>query len=415
MTKRKVTSRRVVITAIGVLSSLGATPQEIMAALKKGRATFTRPPFDDSVVVAPIENFDLRDYTGPFKDRRYLNRGAQFSVAAAVYALKESGIDGQTAAQAGLFVASGPNMDIGREIPRIDAGEIKAEDLMALWLLRFLPNTAASTIARLTGVHGENLTVGTACTASLQAIGEAYRKIKDSYLELAFAGGGDSRMSQGGILAYKKAGVLAAGNDDPAGASRPFDNGRKGFVPGEGGAFFLLEEREHAERRRAKIYGEVCGFGTSLDGYSMAAPDPAGLWEEAAVRAALREAGMSPAEIEVVAAHGTGTILNDAMEAQLLARIYGKYTPHIIALKSWIGHLSVACGALELAICLITMQNGYLPEIRNLIDPCREGINFVRRGKEASAGTLLLENFGFGGQNAVLIVKVPKRNYCSGK
>ncbi len=408
MNNTKFAPRRVFITSVGVLSSLGSTPQEIMACFEKGRTAFMRPSFDRNAVVAPIENFDVKDFTGSFKGRRYLNRGAQFSVAAALCALKESGIDGEQAANAGLFVGSGPNFDIGKEVPRIKAGEIEEGGLMALWMLRFLPNTAASTIASLTGVHGENLTVGTACTAALQAIGEAYRKIRDGYLDLAFAGGGDSRMSKGGILAYKKAGALFVGDGDPATASRPFDRTRKGFVPGEGGAFFLLEEQGHAEKRGAKIYGEICGLGVSINGAGMTAPDPEGFWEEAAVRGALGEAGMTPAQIDAVAAHGTGTLLNDDMEAGLLVRVYGSHTPHVIALKSWIGHLSTACGAVELALCLILMQNSRLPEIRNLQDPCREGINFVRRREKTSVRTVMVENFGFGGQNSALIVKSPE-------
>ena len=404
MKENQTSPREVVITALGVVCALGSTPAAIMAAFKAGRTTFCRPDFDDTVVTAPVKDFDLRDFTGPCKERRYLNRGARFSVAAAVAARQSSGLDAEAAARAGLFVGAGPNLDLGGEFRRIDQGNIDEDDLMALWILRFLPNTAASTIAQLTGAHGENLTVTTACTASLQAIGEAYRKIRDGYLDLAFAGGGDSRLSKGSILAYKKPKALFMGKGDPSRASRPFDEDRQGFVTGEGGAFFLLEEREHARRREAKIYGEVCGFGASLDGYSLTAPDPAGHWQEAAVRAALGEAGLTPARIDLVAAHGTGTKLNDAMEARLLGRIFGE-APSVIALKSWIGHLSVACGAVEMALCLILMQNGYLPEIRNLIHPCQGGINFVTRGRAALLRTVLLENFGFGGQNCALVVK----------
>jgi 3-oxoacyl-[acyl-carrier-protein] synthase II len=376
-----------------------------MDSIKNGRTAFTRPSFDNSVVVAPVKNFDLRNFTGHFKDRRYLNRGVQFSVAAAISALKNSGLDEEAATKAGLFVGCAPNFDIGGEVPNIHEGEINAETLNALWILRFLPNTATSAIARLTGVHGESLTVNAACASSLQAIGEAYRKIKDGYLNLAFAGSGDSRTSPGAILAYKKAGALFTGDGDPTAASRPFDKKRKGFVSGEGGAFLLLEEQEHAERRGAEIYGEISGFGTSLNGGSMTAPDPKGVWEEAAVQAAFREAYMSPPQIDVVAAHGTGTVLNDNMEARLLARIYKGHTPHILALKSWIGHMSVACGAIELVLCLILMHSGYLPEIRNLEDPCYEDINFVRQGKPFPFKTVMVENFGFGGQNSVLIIK----------
>ena len=400
--------RRVVITAMGLICALGSTPEEIIAGFKSGRTTFCRPDFDETVVTAPVRGFDLRDFTGSCKERRYLNRGSQFSVATAVAARQAGGLDTETAARAGLFVGAGPNLDVGGEFSRIDNGVIDEEDLMALWILRFLPNTAASTISLLIGAHGENLTVATACTATLQAIGEAFRRIRDGHLDLAFAGGGDSRINKGSILAYKKAKAIFVGEGDPTRASRPFDQDRKGFVPGEGGAFFLLEEREHAKRRDAKIYGEVRGFGTSLDGHSLTAPDPSGRWQEAAVRAALKEAGLTPAEIGLVAAHGTGTTLNDAMEAMLLARIYGGQTPPVIALKSWIGHLSVACGAVELALCLILMQNGYLPEIRNLINPCQTGINFVTKSKTASSGTALLENFGFGGQNCALIVQAQR-------
>ena len=405
MNEHPVRQREVVITAMGLICALGSTPGEIMANFKSGRTTFRRPDFADDFVTAPVTGFDLRDFTGPCKERRYLNRGAQFSVAAAVSARQASGLDAEMVARAGLFVGAGPNLDVGGEFRRIEKGLIDEEDLMALWILRFLPNTAASTISLLTGMHGENLTVATACTATLQAIGEAFRKIRDGHLDLAFAGGGDARMNHGSILAYQKAKALFVGAGDPGQASRPFDQDRKGFVPGEGGAFFLLEERQHAQRRGAKIYGKVSGFGTSLDGHSLTAPDPTGRWQEAAVRAAMEEAGLTPAEIDLVATHGTGTMLNDAMEAGLIARMYGGQAPPVIALKSWIGHLSAACGAVELALCLILLQNGYVPEIRNLVNPCRGEINFVIQGHNASPRTIVLENFGFGGQNCALIVQ----------
>ena len=397
--------RRVVITSIGIVSSIGFTLGQIIGNLKRGRVFFERPSFDDEVVTCPISGFDVKDFTGRFKNIRYLNRGAQFCVASAMEAIKKAGIDEEMLGGAGLFIGTGPNLNIGGEFPEIRAGEIDRKDLMALWILRFLPNTPSSAIARLTGIHGENLTLTTACAASLQAVGEAFRKIKDGYLDLAFAGGGDSRLTYGGILAYKKAHALFTGNGDPEKAIRPFDCGRCGFVPGEGGAFFLLEELEHAKRRGGTIYGEICGFGTSIDGYNMAAPDPDGKWGEKAVLAALQEAGMSPSQIDVVSAHGTGTLLNDVMEANLIDRIYGKHSPSIIALKSWIGHISAACGAVELAISIACMQNDYLPEIRNLKEPCHSRINFVRKGQEFSTNTGMVENFGFGGQNSVLIVK----------
>ncbi len=234
---------------------------------------------------------------------------------------------------------------------------------------------------------------------------EAFRKIKDGYLDLAFAGGGDSRLSPGGVLAYRKANALFAGSGDPEKTSRPFDNKRKGFVPGEGGAVFLLEELGRAKSRGAPIYAEIRGFGSSIDGYNMTAPDPDGRWGEKALMGAFRDAGMNPGDIDVVSSHGTGTPLNDDMEAGLLDRVFGDHAPFVVAFKSWIGHIAAACGALELAIALACLKNNYLPEIRNLNDPCHPRVNFVREARQSSAESMLLENFGFGGQNSALIIK----------
>ncbi|MBU4259887.1 MAG: beta-ketoacyl-[acyl-carrier-protein] synthase family protein [Proteobacteria bacterium] len=397
--------RRVVITSIGVISSLGFTLEEILNNLKNENTSFEKSIFDDEVAVSPINGFDVKDFAGHFKDKRYLNRGAQFCVASAIEAVKKAGIAKKSLAEAGLFLGTGPNLDIGGEFPDVKEGEIDRKDLMALWMLKFLPNTAASVIAILAGIHGENQTLTTACSASLQAIGEAFRKIKNGYIDLAFAGGGDSRLSKSSILAYKKAHVLCDGTGKPERASRPFDRSRNGFVPGEGGAFFLLEELQHAQKRGAVIYGEICGYGASIDGYSMTAPEPEGIWAEGSVNAALQEAGLAPSDINVISSHGTGTLLNDSMEADLIDRVYGKRSPFIIAVKSWIGHIAAACGAVELAICLACMKYSYLPKIKNLDEPCHAGLNFVREEQSYPIRNILLENFGFGGQNSVLIIK----------
>jgi 3-oxoacyl-[acyl-carrier-protein] synthase II len=397
--------RRVVITAMAVFSSLGRSCEEILESLQKGRTAFTRSVHDDSVVVCPVRDFDLKAVTGPFKERRYLNRGAQFSVAAAWAALQQSGLKAHERERAGLFVGAGPNLDLGGEFPGIGKGRLDDPGIMALWILRFLPNTAASVIAKLGGVHGENMTLTTACAAGLQAVGQAYRKIRNGYLDTALAGGGDSRLSEGGILAYKKARAVYAGEAEPAAASRPFDKARQGFVMGEGGAFFVLEERESARQRGAKILAEISGFGASLDGYSLTDPEPTGRFAEAAVRQALAEAEIAPAALDAVSAHGTGTFLNDDMEAAMLLRLTGKEGPFVMAPKSWLGHASAACGALELAVVLTCLANDYLPEIRNLQEPCQSDVRFVRAGMFRTLNTVLIENFGFGGQNCALVVR----------
>lgn len=399
-------ARRVVITSVGILSSLGFKPEQVISSLKEGNVAFERSPLDDEVIICPVNNFNIKDFTGRFKYARYLHRGAEFCVAAAIDAANNSRLTENMRAKAGLFVGSGHSIDFGGEFPEIRDSSTDISKLAALWILKYLPNTAAAAISKLVGVHGENATIGTACSASLQAVGEAYRKIKGGYLDLAFAGGGVSRLSYGGLTAYKKANALfTISGDSNKDQYNPFNIVRKGFVPGEGGAFLLLEELEHAKKRRGKIYAEVCGYGASISGHSPTAPDPEGKWEEKSVRSALKEAEISPSQVKVISAHGTGTPLNDDMESELIDRIFGNYKPFVIALKSWIGHLTPACGAMELAICIILMKNNYLPEIRNLIEPCHKSVNFVQKAIDHSFDIVMLENFGFGGQNSTLVVR----------
>jgi 3-oxoacyl-[acyl-carrier-protein] synthase II len=398
-------AQRVVITAMGMVTSLGGTPGEVAGSVRTGRVTFEFSPADPSVVVAPVDDFDVRRHTGRFKNLRYLNRGAAMAAAAAVQAVRQADLTGRQWETAGLFAGAGPNLDLGGECPHIRQGIMDDDMLSAMWILRFLPNTAASAIAQLTRIRGENLTVGNACAASLQAVGEAYRKIKDGYLNVALAGGGDSRLSPGALLAYRKAKALCLGAEDPLACSRPFDQGRNGFVPGEGGAFFVLEAADHATERGATVLAEICGFGASLDGHGMTAPRPDGRWAETAVRNALVEARLPPEKIDMISAHGTGTLLNDAVEARMIQRVFDPHRPLILALKSWIGHLAAACGAVELALCLCALQTSAWPHVRNLDAPCNTSLNYLCSGGRAAPGNILLQNFGFGGQNAALVIR----------
>ncbi len=400
---------RVVITSMGFVTSMGTSELEVMNRFQTDTVGFR---FDDDykgIPVCPIQDFDLRQYTGRLKNRRYLNRGAGFCVAAAILAAQNWKISNRPLSHSGLFTGTGPNYDISGECSEIVHGDLDHSSLQALWMLRFLPNTASSIISEILGIHGENATISTACSASLQAIGEAYRRIRDGYLEIALAGGGDSRLSKGGILAYQKAQALCTGEGDPYTLYSPFDEKRDGFVPGEGGAFFVLEELSCAEKRNAPIIGEVCGFGCSLDGWNMTAPEPEGIWGEKAVRHALKEADLQPMDIDLITSHGTGTFLNDQMEAALIHRIFFEKQPFVISLKSWIGHLAAACGAVETAITLLCMKNSFIPKIRNLKKPCAPDINLVLENREEQTNLALIQSFGFGGQNSALVVRKWKK------
>jgi 3-oxoacyl-[acyl-carrier-protein] synthase II len=404
-------SRQVVITGIGAITSAGSSAHQMISSLKKGMTGFEY--FNSDCVICAIKDFDLNDYTGRFKNKRYLNRGASLAVAAAMTAIKNSCLDDDALNKAGLYTGAGPNLDIENEFPEIKNHRADWQKIQALWMLKFLPNTAASVISQLAGIHGECITFGTACAASLQAIGEAYRKIKDGYLDIALAGGGDSRLNSGAMMAYKKARSIYVGDDHPDHASRPFDHNRKGFVPGEGAAFFMLEEKQHAMKRNADIHAEILGFGVSIDGYRMTDPHPKGIYAQEAVMRSLQEANLNPKDIDVIASHGTGTVQNDRVEADLIDCVFGE-SAHVIALKSWIGHLSAACGAAELSLCLACIKYNYIPEIRNLYNPCHSTVNFVRSPKKYSYRKLLLENFGFGGQNCVIIIDCQKNRLDSG-
>lgn len=390
---------------MGFVTPLGSDGETVMETFRRNRSVFGAVSYDKELCAADVRGFHLKEHIGRCKGARYLNRGGAFAVASAVKAMEKSGLTPEMRSGAGLFSGVGPNMDLGNEIEAISAGSISTKGLNALWLLRFLPNTAASVIAGLTGIHGENLTVSTACATSLQVIGEAFRKIRDGYLDVALAGGGDSRINPGGSISYKMAGALNAGTDHPDRCMRPFDRTRNGFSSGEGGAFFVLESLAHAENRGAEILCEIAGYGASMDAGNMTAPDPSGLWMGRAVSAALAQAGTAPSAVDVISSHGTGTKLNDRMEASLLERIFHGAAPRVIALKSWFGHLSSACGAAELSVVLTLMKHGYLPKIRNLENPLTDKLNFVMESGRTDMQHVLLENFGFGGQNAALLVK----------
>ena len=382
---------RVVITGSAFFSPLGNSEKDVISAMVENRTAFKRADFDLDLVVAQVPDFNLKTHTGRYKNARYLNRGAALGVAAALRAVKDSGLSGNMLENAGLFTGAGPNLD--REEPS------------ALWILKFLPNTVAAAVADLVGIHGESFTISTACATTLQVVGEAFQKIRNGNLDLALAGGGDSRINPGAALAYKMAGALCTEKGDPAKVHRPFDLGRNGFVMGEGGGFVILESLDHAKKRGADILAEVAGAGASMDGGNMTAPEASGIWMEKAVQKALTQAELPSDKIDVVSTHGTGTQLNDAMETALMERMFAEKSPQIIALKSWIGHLSTACGVVELAIGLSLMKKGILPAVRNLKDPSSPYLNFTAENREISFNTLLLQNFGFGGQNAALVVK----------
>lgn len=376
---------RVVITAAGGISSYGTTTEELAQSFK-GKYNDFETDFDAQT--APVTCFNLKDYIGRYKNRRYLNRGSKLAVAGALSTVQNSGI--KLSETCGLFVGAGPNVDIPNSGMNYD-------EQSALWLLKHLPNTAASSISALLDIHGENSTISTACSASLQAIGEGFRRIKNGYTDMVLAGGGDSRLSEGGIKGYQMAGALYKGDNASENYS-PLRSEPMGFIPGEGSAFFILESLESALENGRDILAEITGFGLSMDAFNMTTPEPYGINQEKAILSALNESSITCEDIGVISAHGTGTPLNDAMEKKLIKRLFHN-RPHVAAFKEWFGHLSAACGAVELWSLLSCYKSDSFPQIHRSKASPEYGGNVIK------SDYALLENFGFGGQNAALVVK----------
>lgn len=382
-------ARRVVVTASGFVLPQGSTRREVVEALGADRGPFVRSGPDPHVAVCPVPGFDLREHVGRCKNARYLTRGQQLCLAAAVRAVDEAGLGPAHLDRAGLFLGLGPNL------------QARPRDDKALWLLDCLPNTLAAAMAEILGLHGENLTVMTACAASTQALGQAYRTVAAGLADVALAGGGDSRLSPEGIQAYRQAGVLATDFLRPEEACRPFDRDRSGFAVGEGAAVFVLESLEHARTRGAAILAEITGASSSLDGGSLTGPDPSGRAAMRAVRQCLETLGGGEL---CVLAHGTGTVMNDQTEAAILAETVPGARA-ICAFKSRTGHLASACGAGELALGLICAQAGLFPAIANLENPIDPALPLLRTPMIFRPQSMLLQSFGFGGQNACLGVR----------
>lgn len=419
------TPARVVISGAGGCTPLGGSLAAVGQALRDGRLPFVPSRHWPEFAVAPAEpQGDMARASSPdaalrllggWRHRHYCHRGAQLAVLAGLRAALDAVPGGgeQPADWTALLpddtpllLAAGPMLDVGSE-PGLPPGDVNR--LGALWLLRWLPNTAAAALCRFLGLHGESLTLNAACASALQALGEGFRRIRRGEAVRVLVAAGDSRLSEAGLLGYARARTLS--RRGPACGPRPFDLARDGFVAAEGGAAFVLESLEAATARGARIHAEILGYGASSDGGSLTAPDEEGRYAERAVRAALAEAaaaGMREGP-HWVSAHGTGTERNDAVEAALLERLFGgrgAAAPAIMALKSRQGHASAAAGAVELLTVLAAWRTGVMPSVAGLERPCSAQLALVREETPFAGPLGLLENFGFGGQNAALAVRL---------
>ncbi|MCS6850765.1 MAG: beta-ketoacyl-[acyl-carrier-protein] synthase family protein [Gemmataceae bacterium] len=424
--------RRVVVTGLGVVAPNGIGREAFWKACVEGRSGVGPiRSFDASRhpvrIAAEIADFDVAPFLPPEqrKSLKIMGRATRFGVGAACLAVADSGLDlaRENPERVGVVMGTGlVPMDLPELAPMLLAacnengqldstrlGEKGDGALFPLWILKYLPNMVATHISLVLNAQGPNSTITTACVAGTQAVGEGFRLVSRGDADIVLAGGADSRIDPLMLLAYTALGALSRSDRPAQEVSRPFDRLRDGFVLGEGAGVLVLEEWEHARRRGATIYAEVLGFGTSFDAYSVTKPEPDARGAARAITAALHEARVDPHDVDYINAHGTSTRLNDLMETRAVKRVFGegaKALP-LSSIKSMVGHLIGAAGAVEAVALALTLHDGVLPPTINLTHPDAEcDLDYVpNAARQRRVRTAVSTSFGFGGQNGALVMR----------
>jgi 3-oxoacyl-[acyl-carrier-protein] synthase II len=424
--------RRVVVSGIGVVAPNGVGKDAFWKACVNGRSG-VRPirHFDASAhpvrVAADVPDFDLSPYipVNHRKSLKIMGRAARFGVAAAGMAVEDSGLEWgrENPDRVGVVMGTGivpmdlPDIapilaDACEEDGRLNVhklGQRGSSALFPLWILKYLPNMTAAHISLIQNARGPNNTIVTACAAGTQAVGEAFRLIARGDADLVLAGGADSRLDPLLLLAYSALGALSKGERAPEEVSRPFDGARDGFVLGEGAGVLMLEELERAKKRGAVIYAEVLGLGSSFDAYAVTRPDPEAGGAARAIKWALDEAKIDPSDVDYINAHGTSTRLNDLVETIAVKRVFGEGARALplSSIKSMVGHLIGAAGAVEAAALALTLHDGVLPPTINQTQPDPNcDLDYVPNcARPMRVRTGISTSFGFGGQNAALVMR----------
>ncbi len=428
--------RRVVITGMGWVTPLGHDIETVWRRLLAGESGIGPTTIFDassypSQFSAEVKDFDLRDFLGDdYEQHRTAARNSRFALAAAVMAWRDAGLDQAGAVdpeEVGVYLGGGEGpIDFENFVAAAVAGwDPERRDLDAVrWAevayrcfdaareLEQDPNSAAGHLAYRFNARGPNLNTLTACAASSQAIGEATEIIRRGDAEVMIGGGAHSMIHPLGVTGFNRLTALSTRNDSYQSASRPFDRTRDGFVLGEGAGILILEEYERAKARGAKILAEIIGFGSTADAFRVTDMPEDGRGAIAAMRAALEDAGIEPADIDYISAHGTGTEENDKIETLAIREVFGEHarsTP-ISSVKSMLGHLIAGAGAVELITCVLAIRDGIIPPTINYQHPDPNcDLDYVpNKARKAEVRTCLSNSFGFGGQNDTLVVTRPE-------
>lgn len=408
-------SRRVVVTGLGLVTPVGTGVDKAWNNICEGKSgidLITRFDTDDYAVkiAAEVTDFDVEEYIDK-KTAKHLDLFVQYAVAAAKMALDDAAfqITEENACRVGSITGCGlgglPTIEKYHQV-MLERGSKK---ITPFFIPMVIPNMGAGQISIIFKTKGPNLSITTACAAGTHAVGEAFHSIKRGDCDVALTGGSESvicPMAVGGFNAMK---ALSRLNEEPKKASRPFDLERDGFVIGEGGGILLLEELEHAQARNAKIYAEIAGYGLSGDGFHMAAPPDDGEGAVRCMKMALKSAGMCPEDVDYINAHGTSTPLNDMCETRAIKSVFGDHAFQlaISSTKSMTGHLLGGAGGIESVFTALAIHTQTAPPTINLQTPDPEcNLDYVpHHARQMKINVAMSNSFGFGGTNAVLIMK----------
>jgi 3-oxoacyl-[acyl-carrier-protein] synthase II len=409
---------RVVVTGMGLITALGTGVQKTWQGMVAGRSGIERihvfdPSRLTSQMAAQVDDFDASHVLDK-KDLRRIDRYIQFGLVVAREAMDMAGLparlEGEEAEATGVILATGLG-GVNTLFGNLETYATRGPDRLSPFLIPMgIGNVGAGQIAINFGPLGPNFATVSACASSGHAIGEAFETIRRGDAHMMLAGGSESGMHEALVGGFTAMRALSQRNDDPPGASRPFDKGRDGFVIGEGAGLLVLEDLEHAQARGAKILAEILGYGATADAYHITLPPPGGIGAVRAARRALTKAGLTAADIDHVNAHATSTEEGDKAELLAIREILGDHAPDVpvTANKSMVGHTLGAAGAIEAAITIMTLREGCVPPTINLVDPddAGAGLNLTPVTAQRHDLTIGLSNsFGFGGQNTALIIR----------
>ncbi|HEY8414317.1 MAG TPA: beta-ketoacyl-ACP synthase II [Thermaerobacter sp.] len=406
---------RVVITGVGAVTPLGVGVDTLWEGVLAGRSGIRRitrfdpSPFP-SQIAGEVPDFDPTAFIDR-KDARRMDRFTQFAVASVAMALRDARLDLDRVDRERVGVTMGTG--IGGIETFVEQAAVMAargpDRVSPFFIPMMIANMAAGQVAIRFGARGPNSTLVTACAASAHAVGEAFRTLQRGEADVMITGGAEASIVPLGLAGFCAMKALSTRNDDPAGASRPFDRGRDGFVMAEGAGALILETLEHARRRGAPIYAEIAGYATTADAYHITQPAPGGEGGARAMQAAIADAGIRPEQIDYINAHGTSTPQGAVAETQAIKRVFGEhaYRLAVSSTKSMTGHLLGAAGAVETILTALALRDGVLPPTINLEEPDPEcDLDYVPNRARRRAITYALSNsFGFGGQNACLVLR----------